>query len=295
MQITCRRRFLCKTEKVKNNTMEKYSVLMAVYEKDKPEHLRLSISSMITQTVEPDEIVIVEDGPLSEALYTVLREYQQQYPCLIKTISLKENSGLGNALNVGLKQCRNELVARMDADDISLPKRCEKQLACFSRNKKLTIVGTQIFEFDDSVSNLLPSRKVPARQEDILKFARRRSPFNHPTVMYKKSKVLACGGYAVLRRKEDLDLFLTMLHRGYAAKNIDEPLLLYRAGAGNLKRRKEWDNCREYVQIIYKFYKLGFSSFFDLMYVVFGQAAMYLMPVTITKALNNKLLRRTRH
>lgn len=280
-----------KTERAGKSRMQKYSVLMSVYQKEKPEYLRMSIASMAAQTAEPDEIVIVEDGPLPQTLHHVLRECRHQYPLLIRTVPLEKNCGLGNALNIGLGQCRNELIARMDTDDISLPDRCEKQLACFARDTNLAVVGTQIREFSGSPENILPSRKVPICQEDILKFARRRSPFNHPTVMYKRSKVLACGGYGPLRRKEDLDLFLTMLYRGYAAQNIDEPLLLYRADAENLKRRKEWDNCREYIEIIYKFYRLGFSSLSDFMYVMLGQTAMCFMPAGITKVLNHIFLR----
>lgn len=273
--------------------MEKYSVLMAVWKKEKPEYLRQSIISMMEQTVCPDEIVIVEDGPLSAALYAVLNECKQKYDFVkMHTIRLKTNRGLGYALNVGLRYCSNELVARMDSDDISRPDRCEKQLACFARNQNLAVVGTQICEFVKEPGEYIPSRIVPVYQKEILKFARRRSPFNHPTVMYKKSKVLSCGGYGMAKRKEDLELFLTMLYLGCEAENTKEALLFYRADAKNLKRRKKWQNCQEYIRIIYKFYRLGLSSFWDFIYVLCGQIAMYLLPQRITQKLNWKFLRK---
>ena len=273
--------------------METYSVLMAVWRKDQPEYLRQSIRSMMEQTIRPDEMIIVEDGPLSRPLYEVLKECRQTYDSVtIKTIRLKKNKGLGQALNTGLRHCSNELVARMDADDIALPVRCEKQLACFARNHNLAVAGTQICEFVNNPGEFIPSRIVPVSQEEILKFARRRSPFNHPTVMYKKSKVLACGGYGTAKRKEDLELFLTMLYQGYETENTKEALLFYRADADNLKRRKEWKNCWEYIRIIYKFYQLGFSSFWDFIYVLCGQTAMHFLPQKLTHALNRKFLRK---
>ena len=117
--------------------MEKYSVLMSLYVKEKPEYLRLAIDSMLNQTVIPDEIVIVEDGPLNDSLYSVLYEYEGK----ITRVRSEKNIGLGLALNVGLKACRNELVARMDTDDISKPDRCEKQLKRFEEKTELAIVG----------------------------------------------------------------------------------------------------------------------------------------------------------
>lgn len=270
--------------------MDKYTVLMSVYIKEKPEYLSKSIDSMLAQTVKPDEFIIVEDGPLTNELYDVLDKYEKENN-IIKRIKLEKNGGLGNALNVGLKQSRNELVARMDSDDISFPERCEKELKCFDDDNELVIVGTQIDEFIGTTDNIISSRQVPLNNDDIKKFARRRSPFNHPTVMYKRSKVLECGGYASSGRKEDLDLFLSMVFAGYKCKNINETLLFYRAGADNLQRRKNWNNCKEYIEIIYKFYKEGYLGLSDLAYVIIGQTALFLLPKNLTTLLNNKLLR----
>ena len=137
--------------------MEKYSVLMSLYVKEKPEYLRLAIDSMLNQTVTPDEIVIVEDGPLNDSLYSVLDEYEGK----ITRVRSDKNIGLGLALNVGLKACRNELVARMDTDDISKPDRCEKQLKRFEEKPELAIVGAWVDEFTVSPDQVVSTRAVP--------------------------------------------------------------------------------------------------------------------------------------
>ena len=165
--------------------MEKYSVLMSLYVKEHPEYLRLSIESMLNQTIEPDEIVLVEDGPLTDELYRVVDEYKDKLHIVIN----EKNLGLGLALNEGLKVCRNELVARMDTDDISKKDRCEKQLKRFEEKPELAIVGTFIDEFVGDKTNVVSQRKVPTESDKIYQFAKRRSAFNHPTVMYRKGRI----------------------------------------------------------------------------------------------------------
>lgn len=273
-----------------NNT--NYSVLMSIYSKEKPQFFIESIESMLGQTIKPNEIVIVKDGPLSYELENIINSYTLKEPDLFTIVSLKKNMGLGLALNEGLKKCRNELVARMDTDDISLENRCELQLKEFTNNPELCIVGTWTNEFNEQPNNIITSRIVPKDHKDILKFSRRRSPFNHPTVMYKRSSVIECGGYKDVFRKEDIDLFIRMLHNGCLSMNIQKPLLLFRSNDDNYKRRKSWINCKSYISVIYKFWKQGYSSIFDLIYVSIGQLVMLISPVFILKILSDLLLRK---
>ena len=233
---------------------------MSVYYKENPEYFRTSIDSMLNQTLPPNEIVIVKDGELTGELEKVINDAVRDYPGLFTIVPLKINVGLGLALNEGLKVCRNELIARMDSDDISLNNRCELQVEEFINNKYLSIVGSQINEFYDDPRNIISSRIVPTKHEDILKFSRRRSPFNHPTVMFKKSEVLGCEGYHDIKRKEDIDLFARMLNKGCKAKNIDKALLLFRSNEDNFSRRKSWENCRSYISVIYDFWRKGYSK-----------------------------------
>lgn len=275
-------------ERVKQSAKEKkYSVLMSLYKKEKPEYLRIALNSMLKQTIEPDEIVLVEDGPLTDELYEVLSDYP-----MLHRIRNEKNLGLGLALNVGLKQCRNELVARMDTDDCSKPNRCEKQLARFLEKPYLAIVGSHIDEFSGEVSNVISQRIVPTTSEDIYKFSKKRSAFNHPAVMYSKTAVLENNGYSDLKRNQDVDLFGRMQFEGYKAENIDEALLLFRSSDELAKRRKSWQNTWSYIATIRKFWKMGYSSFSDYAIVAIAQTGMYLMPVKMQNYIYKKLLRK---
>jgi Glycosyltransferases, probably involved in cell wall biogenesis len=275
--------------------MESYSVLMSVYHKDSPEELKQSIESMLAQTVPCEQFVIVEDGPLGEALSAVIDGYEADDEGLFTVVRLPENRGLGKALDEGLKVCRNELVARMDADDISLPTRCERLLKLYEENPKLGLAGTNIDEFYDDPANIVSSREVPSDYKSICKFMRRRSPFNHPTVMFKKSEVLRVGGYGKMRRKQDLDLFARMINQDVYALNIDESLLLFRSNEGNYKRRKSWEYCKSYIEVERANYKRGYCSLWDLIVVTVGQVVMHFAPMKLMKFLSDKFLRKKKN
>ena len=272
--------------------MQKYSVLISVYKNEKAEFFIQSIDSMLSQTAMPEQIVLVKDGPLYRELDDVIETYQAKQPELFTVISLEKNVGLGSALDIGMDACRNELVARMDSDDISVPSRCEKQLARFRDNPQLDIVGTYISEFEDDPAHIRAIREVPVDHREIVSFARRRLPFNHPSVMYKKSAVIRCGGYGQARRKEDLHLFLSMLNSGCIAENIPESLLYYRANTDNLQRRKSWINCRESIQAFYQNFRQGHSSFADLAVVVSAQMLFFLLPASGAQFFSDTFLRK---
>lgn len=271
----------------------KYSVLMSIYYKENPQYFKMSIDSMLNQTLKPDQIVIVKDGKLTDELDRIIDYYAARNPGLFTIVALDDNIGLGMALNEGLKKCRNELVARMDTDDISLPERCEAQVRMFREDPQLSIVGTMIDEFYDDPECIVSSRIVPTEQKDIVKFMRRRSPFNHPTVMFKKSEVLRCGGYGNLRKKQDLDLFSRMINSGCKAANINESLLLFRSNEDNFKRRKSWAYCKSYIEVEYTILKRGHCSPIDFIVVLIGQLVMFLAPMFLLKILSNKFLRKT--
>lgn len=269
-----------------------YSVLMSVYAKDNPEYLTLAIESMLNQTIRPEQFVIVQDGPLPDSLEKVISTYEEKESQLFTVVRLKKNGGLANALNVGLTNCRNELVARMDADDISLPLRCEKELEKFAENDNLVICGCNIDEFYDTPQNVRTSRVVPSKYKDILKFMRRRQPFNHPTVIYKKSKVIEAGGYPKLRRKEDFDLFSRMLARGYYALNVDESLYLYRANEQNYARRKSWVNTKSAIYVYKLHYIRRGCTLIDCVSISLAEIFFWIMPAKIVARISDIFLRR---
>ncbi len=263
--------------------MEPYSVLMSVYVKEKAEYLRMAIDSMIHQTITPDEIVIVEDGPLTDELYAVLDEYESKNPRLIRRCRNEVNLGLGMALNKGLAACKNELVARMDTDDISKPERCELQLKRFAEKPELSIVGAHIDEFVGDIGNVVSIRKVPLTSEEIYKFGKRRNPFSHPVIMYRKSKVLGIGGYADMPKGQDWDLFGRMLCNGCKAENIDVSLLWFRVGMNFLQRRKNFEEIKSSIITVWRFFQMRYSGICDLMIVACAYLAMGIFPIGFTK------------
>ncbi|SFX42033.1 glycosyltransferase [Ruminococcus sp. XPD3002] len=271
-----------------------YSILMSVYDKEKPEYLKQAIESMLNQTAKPEQFVIVLDGKLNEGLQTIIDNYKLNNGKLFTIVSLKQNVGLGRALDIGLQHCRNELVARMDSDDISLPERCAKELALFEQDKTLAIVGCNIDEFWDDPTDIKCSRVVPSEPEEIRKRIGRIQPFNHPTVMYKKSKIIECGGYGHTRGNEDRDMFSRLIHSGAKARNINESLLLFRSNADNYKRRKSFTRLKSIYKVTLDIYNRKHCSFFDLLYVLMGQTALFLMPMPLMKLISDKALRKER-
>ena len=197
-----------------------YSVLMSLYIKENPIFLRESIESMLNQTIKPSEIVIVKDGPLTDELEFILEKYLEEYPLLFNIIDSKENLGLGRALNLGINYCKHELIARMDTDDISKPNRCEKEIEVLLKDEKISVIGSWVDEFSGNTENILSTRKVPGEYKDIYEYCKRRNPFNHPSVMYRKKDILEVGGYSNLRYGQDYELFGRMMIKGYQAKNI---------------------------------------------------------------------------
>lgn len=270
----------------------KYSVLMTVYKKDNPEYFLQALLSMVKQTKIPDEIVLVKDGPVTSAIQSVICKIDKEYPSIIKQVQLAENLGLGLALNEGIKNCRNELIARMDADDISLLDRCEKQVYAFEQNPQLDIVGCAVVEFESEPDHIVGKRNVPLDNASIHRYCRKRDPFNHPTVMYRKSKVEAVGCYSDLRKNQDTDLWIKMLSNGAVCKNLSECLLKFRFDDNTYKKRKNWTNTKLLILIRWKAFCGGFCSFIDFLEVAITQMLIYIFPIKFQSFIYRKLLRR---
>ncbi len=213
-----------------------YSVLMSVYRKETAENLLQSMNSILQQTVKTNDFVLVCDGPLNQELYDAIDEMQKIFGQVLHVIKLDKNGGLGPALNLGMQACRNELIARMDSDDISYPDRCERQLRVFEKYPDVDICSGTIEEFEHCKDKIECKRVLPEFHQEIYEFAKKRCPFNHPCVMYKKSAVEAAGGYQPFVL-EDYYLWVRMLINGAKGYNIPEPLLWMRAGSDMYKRR----------------------------------------------------------
>lgn len=271
--------------------MERISVLMSVYDKEKPEFLDASIKSILRQNVLPSEIVIVKDGPLNMELENVLSKYQSLQPSLFEFVPLEKNMGLGKALNIGLKHCSNNLVARMDSDDICKHNRFERQLQIVDNNPSVDVVGSNIDEFIDSIENIVSSRKLPEWHCDIVKYAKKRSPINHPSVMFKKSSVIESGGYVHMHLLEDYYLWIRMIKKGYKFYNIQESLLYFRTNKNMIKRRGGLKYAKSEVKFYISIYKLGAISFFDLLINLCVRSFVRLSPNVIRQFIYRTLLR----
>lgn len=219
---------------------KEYSVLMSVYRKENPEYLRQAIESIQAQTLPANDFVLVCDGPLTPELDAVIAIMKQKMGATLNVVRLTKNGGLGNALNEGIKHCKNELVARMDSDDIAYPDRCEKQINVFNIHPEVSICSGAVEEFTTDPEIVDTRRVPPETNAEIVEFAKKRNPFNHPCVMYKKSAVEAVGSYQDFYLLEDYYLWLRMLMAGYQGYNIQEPLLHMRAGSDMYLRRAGW-------------------------------------------------------
>lgn len=220
--------------------MMKFSVLMSVYSKEKPDYLAIALNSIVDQTYPPDEIVLVKDGPLTLQLERTISEFDQKHPQLLNLINLTENKGLGHALKIGLKSCSHELVARMDTDDVSRPQRFQKQIEFMSANPEVDVVGANIEEFHSIPGDLNRFKISPEYHDDIVNTIYLRNPFNHPSIMMRKTAVLQAGNYRDdLLLFEDYALFLTLWKKGARFYNIQDTLLDFRVGDGveTIKRR----------------------------------------------------------
>lgn len=218
----------------------RFSVLMSVYYKEIPRYLDRALRSVTDdQILKPDEIVLVKDGPLTKELDEVIEKFNKKYPNLFKIVALEKNYGLGKALNIGLENCTYELVARMDGDDISKPERFKKQIVTFKENPNLDILGSWIDEFveENGEIRIRSIRKVPETSKEIYQKLKSICAFNHPTVMYKKSKVIEVGNYLQEFVLEDYYLWVRLAISGARMYNIQESLLNFRITEGTSKRR----------------------------------------------------------
>lgn len=215
-----------------------FSVLISVYKNDKPDFFRIALDSITkNQTIIPSEIVLVIDGPVDNGIYAVINSIEKKYVSLIKVINLPTNQGLGIALQKGLELVSNDLVIRMDSDDIAVPNRFEKQVQFMESHPEVAISGGQIEEFVDNENNIVGRRIVPCSDGDIRNYMKSRCPFNHMTVAFRRSEVLRAGNYQTWFWNEDYYLWIRMMLAGCKFANLPETLVHVRVGKDMYARR----------------------------------------------------------
>ena len=271
--------------------MSKFSVLMSIYCKEKPEFFDCAMVSItLNQNLKANEIILVKDGPLTSVLDAAVDRWINELPEL-RIISLDNNVGLGNALAIGLNNCSHDLVARMDTDDISRFDRFETQMQFMYEHPECDIVGSYVTEFDDDPDVIVSSRLVPAEHEDIVKNSQVKSPFNHPSVMYRKSSVIKAGNYKKFHGFEDYYLWVRMIMDGARCFNIDKPLVNMRSGYAMLSRRGGIGYAINEIKLQYKFLEMGFISNFIFMKNILIRTPVRLLP-NVVRSYLYKIIRK---
>lgn len=269
-----------------------YSVLMSIYAGEHAEFLKESLSSLMAQTVVPQEIVLVKDGLLTPELDAIIACFGASHPGLLTVESYPENHGLGYALRRGLRVCRNEIVARMDTDDYAFPTRMEEQLKVM-QERDLDMVGSQIVEFIKDPHTPVATSTLPVSSEEIVAYSKRRNPFRHPSMMYKKSMVMKAGNYSKdFLYFEDWDLFNRMLAIGCKAWNVNHSLVAMRVSADFYGRR----GGPAYLPHIWKFktaqLKRGYFTFGEFLVSTVPHVAVCLVPNSVRSFIYTHLLRK---
>lgn len=261
---------------------KKLSVVISIYNKEKSEYFNQCMHSITSpyQTLPPDEIILVIDGPINVDLENTIK-YWQEKPINLKIIRNKENLGLAKSLNNAIPLCRNELIARMDTDDESLPERFEKQYKYMSENPEIAASSGAIEEFDQDLKKCIGVRDLPTTHESIAKFAKIRSPLNHPASIFRKSAILDVGGYPNFY-PEDYALWGTLIAKGYYLGNISDVLLRMRIGDA-LNKRRGANFLKGEIKTYFLFKNLGLLKTSELIKSIVAKSVIRLMPAFLKR------------
>jgi glycosyltransferase involved in cell wall biosynthesis len=266
---------------------QKFSVLLSVYKKENPDYLRQALDSVWdTVTFKPHEIVIVKDGLLTRELDAVIDSFAGKAP--VKIVALEKNVGLGVALARGIEECSNEIIARMDSDDISKSDRFEKQLNKINEGYDLVSCWSAFFE--NSIDSVFATKKRPEFHNEIVQLAKRRSPVGHAMSMYRKNTVLEAGNYQdVGFTYEDYNLWVRMLKNNARFYNIQEPLYYVRSSKEQMGRRGGFRYMINEVGQFWYFYRLGFYSFYNFVENALTHSIIRIIPTSLRKLLYKKI------
>jgi glycosyltransferase involved in cell wall biosynthesis len=270
---------------------EQFSLLMSVWGGDDPAFLEAAFRSAVhDQTRRPDDVVLVQDGPVPPPLQAAIAGLIDSSPVPTTLLALDANEGLGVALDKGMSACAHDIIARMDADDIALPHRFAVQVPLVEAG--VDLLGSSLLEFGDDPSVIVGRRVPPIDPESIVKYARFHQPFNHPTVVYRRAAVEAAGGYRHLTLMEDYLLFAKMIAQGARVGNVAEPLVLYRVGAGAYARRGGVILLKSEWRLQRRLLELGFTSRSQFARNVVVRGGYRLVPERLRKAAYRLLIAR---
>lgn len=253
--------------------MLKFSVIMSIYKSDVPELVRVALDSLLQQTLLPNEIVIVGDGPVPAELERVVKSLSQPLPegkgdlPEIMYLPQEKNGGLGEAMRIAAEAAKYPYLARMDSDDICLPDRFEKQMKCFEEDPELSLVGGMITEFDGEPDNIIAKRILPLEDKEIKRMMRGRCAVNHVTVIFKKEDLIKSGNYQPFWKQEDHYLWARMMEHGCKFRNIPDVVVNVRSGKDQIARRGGLRFYKSVVRVFWYMYWHGLISFGYFLYI----------------------------
>ena len=270
----------------------KFSVLISVYKNEKPEYFTLALDSMVKQTLQPQEYVIVKDGLLTEALDACIETFRQQVSVPVKILAFEQNRGLGLALRDGVVACSNEYIARMDTDDIAKPERFAKQIAYLEKHPEIAMLGSRITEFSTDAEHPDTITQLPLSNDDIRQYAKSRNPFRHMTLIYKKSAVLEAGNYRDFLWFEDYDLWVRIMQKGFKVENLPDCLVNVRANDEMFARRGGWKYLKQDLKFQRWLYDIKFIKSITLALNLMLRISMRMLPYRVRKDVYHIFLRR---
>lgn len=271
--------------------MIKFSVLLPIYQKEKPKYFEESLQSLINQTRKPNQVVIVKDGELTNELEEIIKKYQKENPNLIKIYGYKNNKGVGYALQQGVLQCDYEYIARMDSDDIAKQNRFEIQMQYIEQNPEIDILGSYIKEYDETMQKEISIRKVPLTKQEICKKIGKQSPFNHSTVILKKETVIKVGNYKP-QIMEDYDLWVRMCYNNCKMLNIPEILVKFRTSTKMYKTRSGIKYIKGMLKIQKSMLEKNIINKKQYIKNLFLRSAVAIMPIQVKKYIYPKVIRK---
>lgn len=271
--------------------LPRYTCLMSVYAKEKPERLLEALDSIASQSYPPEEIVLVEDGPLGCELRAIIDDFNLNNPGLLKTVALRSNQGLWKALRIGVAECETDFIMRMDSDDWSVSDRAKRQLEYMSEHPDIGCCGSFVAEFEGDFGNVVSHVTLPTDHKSIVAYSKSRNPFRHPTMLYRKDAVLKAGNYCEMPYFEDYDLVLRLISSGCVLHNLSQELVFMRVDESFYQRRGDVNYLRDMVSFRRKALKRGDVNSFQFICAVVPHAVVCVMPNRLRKAVYKSLLR----
>lgn len=276
----------------------KLTVVVPIYKNNDARQLRVSLDSLQRQTLLPNEILVVADGPVSAGLEQVVSSFKFQVsgknlPIEVNYQKFEQNEGLGEAMRKAVFVAKGDYIARMDADDICLPNRFEKQMNCFEKDANLSVVGGQIAEFDGDVENISGRRVVPLEHEEIVSYMKSRNGMNHVTTILKKKDLIDSGNYQSFFLLEDYYLWVRMIQCGCRFKNIKEDVVLVRAGKEQMDRRGGLEYFKRQCEVFKYMLKTDFISLPRFLASIIERGIVHvLLPVSMRSLFYSVFLRK---